>query len=434
MTLAIIGFGYSGAMVLANVVRAAAAPCTVYLITETLDPRGVAYATRNPFHLLNVRAENMSAVAEDADHFVRWLAQHHAGHYTAKDFVPRSIYGDYLEAIWQETQALAQQKHILIRHVPSRAVAIQQGTVPAVLTARGDAIAAPHIVLAVGHEVKPILTGLPAASVLQNPWKDDAFADAAAWASPVALMGMGLTAIDVLFSLRHAGYTGEVIACSRRGYVPQAHQDTVRAFAFAAEEIAAQKTLRGMLRMVRRAVAHHGDWRAVVDALRPHTQALWQRLSPRDQQRFLTRLSPLWNTHRHRMAPEIAARLAAERASGGLRLLSAPDLAVKATEDALLLTCDGETVTPSRLINCTGLELNLARSANPLLRQLLAEGLVEPHGSLLGVVADPSLRAWGRLHPHLFVLGSLLTGQLLESTAVPELRVQAARIAHSILS
>jgi uncharacterized NAD(P)/FAD-binding protein YdhS len=35
---------------------------------------GLAYSTGNPRHLLNVRADNMSAFADEPDHFARWLA------------------------------------------------------------------------------------------------------------------------------------------------------------------------------------------------------------------------------------------------------------------------------------------------------------------------------------------------------------------------
>jgi uncharacterized NAD(P)/FAD-binding protein YdhS len=65
--------------------------------------RGLAYATGNPRHLLNVRAANMSAFADDPDHFARWLwTQVDVPHFGADPefrFVSRSLYGRYLESL-----------------------------------------------------------------------------------------------------------------------------------------------------------------------------------------------------------------------------------------------------------------------------------------------------------------------------------------------
>ncbi len=49
-----------------------------------------------------------------------------------------------------------------------------------------------------------------------------------------------------------------------------------------------------------------GDWRSVVDGLRPHTALLWRSMPPAERQRFLTRLRPFWEVHRHRMALAVA--------------------------------------------------------------------------------------------------------------------------------
>jgi uncharacterized NAD(P)/FAD-binding protein YdhS len=444
MRVAILGFGFSGAMVAANLVRAADAPLTLYIIDPEITARGVAYATENADHLLNVRAANMGAFADAADGFAQWLmtdaakqaqaARGIARNFSGSDFAPRALYGDYLQSVWQQTQEIAAQKKMDIKLIPSRAVAVQAGATPAVLTERGDAIAVDRIVLAVGHEVRPIWPQLPASSIIHNPWAAGALDGAAQWAAPVMLVGTGLTAVDMVLTLRKAGYAGEILAGSRHGWLPQAHAVPSAIFSCAAEEMAAQKTLRQWVQWLRNSLRHVGEWRVVIDALRPHTQRIWQSLATPDQQRFLTKLLPFWNVHRHRMAPDIAARIQAEIAAGTLRILSTKRMTVIATEGGqIVVNTASQRYTPSRILNCTGPELNIARSANPLLRQLLADGLVEPHVNGLGITADTQLRAWGRLHPNLYAMGALLTGQLLESTAVPELRAQAAMIAHAIV-
>ena len=434
-------------MAAANLVRLGESPLTLYLIDENHDALGVAYGTTNPEHLLNVRASNMSAFADQPEHFVQWLGGSEAAakkaafglekKYEAGDFVPRMLYGDYLQSIWQETQQRAAAKNIQLKLVPTRAVAVQggsEGTEIAIFTERGDAIAIDNIILALGHETKAIFPEIRQAAMLQNPWGTGAFDGAANWSSPVLLIGTGLTAIDVMLSLRRAGYAGEIVMASRRGMMPQMHAVPTAICSFTAEEISNAKTLSTMLKMLRTKIAACGDWRAAIDALRPHTQTLWQRLTSREQQRFLTQLLPIWNVHRHRCAPEIAAAMHEEIMRSKTRLVSGKKIAVREEAGQLYVALGKEKIAPSRIINCTGFELNLARSSNLLLRQLLATGMVEAHATGQGIAADKYGRAWGNAYPQLYAIGSLLTGQLLESTAVPELRQQAQQVAHTILN
>lgn len=410
--IAIIGFGFSGLMLVANLLRRANAPLEIYIIDPVLNARGMAYSTPYDVHLLNVRAANMHAFADEQDHFVQWLAQHHA-HYTPQDFVPRRIYGEYLESIWNHAQELAAEKKILLKLVPSIAVALhKEGEALHVHTERGDAIAVDTAVLATGNEVKPVHA--PIERVLQEPWAHGALTQAAKEQGPLLLIGTGLTAVDMVLALRAEGYAGEVIAYSRNGLLPQPHRDYGPAEALDANEVNALQTLHQWGSWLRRRT--RGEWRAVIDGLRPFTQSSWQKLRTRQQQIFFKRAASFWGVHRHRMAPQIAQQLADDTKFSVTNRKQFNALASK----------------PTLAINCTGTELNVQRSARPLLRNLLAQRLIEPHGNGIGIAVDTHCRAWGEVYPQLFSIGALMTGQLLESTAVPELRVQARDIAEAL--
>lgn len=440
--VAVIGFGFSGLMVVANLVRGATAPLLIYVIDPALDARGVAYGTTCPQHLLNVSASRMGAFADDIGGFYGWLqtpegeaaSQRVCGRsdFASRDFVPRMLYGDYLESIWRATQEQAAAKSIPIKLVPSVASAITPAPL-AVLTERGDAVAVDQVVLAVGHEFKPIFPQLAGEGVIQHPWKADAFAGAAQWASPVMLLGSGLTAIDMLLLLRARGYTGEVVAVSRSGALPQPHRHDVVPYTLDLEALLQQKTPSKMLRSIRAAISAHGDWRGVLDSLRPHMRVLWQSLSTHDQQRFQRRIGTRWSTHRHRMAPEIALRVETERVAASFRVVATKRPDTSRHDGKMEVKLGAEIIHPSRIIHCVGPELNVARSARNVLKQAVADGLIEPHRNGQGITADPHGRALGTTYPHLYAVGSLLTGQWLESTAVPELRQQAAQVAQAIL-
>jgi uncharacterized NAD(P)/FAD-binding protein YdhS len=449
--IAILGFGFSGLMVAATLVREAVEGTLLYIIADDLSALGLAYGTVDLDHLLNVPAGKMGAFADTIDGFLKWLTSYDGAQakqqleiavaYGAEDFVPRALYGRYLQSIWRDTQALAQKRGILLKLVEARATYIRRDNALAILTERGDAIAVDRIVLATGHEVKPILPHVTAPYIVQDPWAKEAFAGAAEWAAPVALMGVGLTAVDVVMRLRNLGYKGEIIAFSRHGLLPQPHRSGLGAYSWNQTELFAQQNLQQLVRYVRSKVTQHqaagGDWREVIDALRPHTQTLWQKLTLRDQQRFLTRLLSFWNVHRHRMAPEIAARIQAEITKGGLRIIASKQYRVLMEEGRITLALHAEGAEhlfyPSRIINCTGPQMDVTRSAKTLLRQAVADHVIEPHATTLGIAVDPNHRAWGTAYPALYVVGPLMTGQLLESTAVPELRIQAAQVAACIL-
>ncbi len=444
--IAILGFGFSGLMVVSQLVRRAPAQTICYIVADDLNALGVAYSTHNIQHLLNVPANKMGAFPDVVDGFSCWLETQDAAlarqrlgisaEYAPTDFVPRALYGAYLQSIWEETQRQAVARGIFLKLVESCATGIASRNGLAVLTERGDAIAVDHVVLATGNAPKTILPELPASVVIQDPWSSHAFANAHEWASPVMLMGMGLSGVDVVLSLRSAGYTGEVIAFSRHGLVPQAHAPVSSIFAFDKQALLAQPSLAGLVRLVRQALAEHLEWRPVVDALRPYTALLWQRLTLREQQRFLRRMLSIWNVYRHRMAPDIAATIREEIMRTTLRVVASPAYTVRMEEAQPVVTlhigAKEEVVRPSRIVNCTGLQMAVAQFSSPLFKQALADGLIEPHATGLGIAVDPHLRAWGAAYPHLYAIGTLATGQLLESTAVPELRQQALQVAMAL--
>ena len=90
----------------------------------------------------------------------------------------------------------------------------------------------------------------------------------------------------------------------------------------------------------------------------------------------------------------------------------------------------------SWIVNATGPEPDLTRSASPLVQQLFADGYVTAGPLRMGwaTTADGQLcDSLGNPVPGLWTLGCTRKGELLESTAVPEIRAQAAALATSIV-
>lgn len=443
-TVAIVGAGFSGTLLAVHLLRAARTPLHVVLIERSGRPgRGLAYASPNASHLLNVRVANMSALPEQPAHFRDWLrTQGLAAGLPdggAPAFVPRQVYGTYLEALLADAQASAADG-VRCTCLGTAVTAIgADGAGWRLQLTDGTTLAAAQAVLCLGNfpPAPPcaLPDELPAGCYVADPWDAAALA-AVPSAATVLIAGTGLTMVDVLLSLLDRGHRGPVVAVSRRGLLPQAHAAVAAPWPCVPDD-AGFGRLRALLAAVRAGVrTAGGDWRAVIDGLRPHTQRLWAALPAAERRRFLRHLRPYWEVHRHRLAPPVAARLHAALAGGQLRVIPARLHGIRASADGRLHArgrwrggSDTFALDADVLINCTGPQCDYARIADPLLRDALDRGLLRADALGLGLDADEDgglLDAAGRPQPGLYGLGPLVRGRVWELTAVPELRFAAA--------
>jgi uncharacterized NAD(P)/FAD-binding protein YdhS len=275
--------------------------------------------------------------------------------------------------------------------------------------------AAPRLGAAAGH---PAYVG--------DPW-DHARVARLAGARRVLVAGTGLTTVDVALTL--AGGP-EIVAVSRHGLVPAAHADRDPPTAVPAVRPGDCVTADALAERVE-AAAREAERRAVVDGLRPVTQAIWRGLPAAEQQRFVERHSRRWEIVRSRMAPAVAEQIAALRARGALRVLAARiERAEPLPGERLAVTLSGgRRLEVDGLVNATGPAWDPREGDSALLHALLADGLATPGPVGLGLRTEADGRLPGT---EVFALGALRRGELWESVAVPELREQAAAVAAAI--
>lgn len=139
--VAIVGGGFSGSLLAINLMRHDGPRATL-----VEKGPGLAYSTPSPDHLLNVRAANMSALPDDPNHFVRWLATH--GTSQGDQFVPRALYGRYLTELLEQAHNNAPDR---LRVVRATATAIDQQHTVQIQLNNGDRIDADTAVLALGN-------------------------------------------------------------------------------------------------------------------------------------------------------------------------------------------------------------------------------------------------------------------------------------------
>jgi uncharacterized NAD(P)/FAD-binding protein YdhS len=449
-TVAIIGAGASGTLAAIHLLRRARQPFEVVLFDRLSAPgHGIAYGSEVEAHLLNVRAGNMSGLPDEPRHFVDWLHQADVGDEwrvaVPTDFVPRQLYARYLEATLRAAQASATSGvRLTVRQEEVTALAPDQRTLA---LDGGATLTADRSVLALGNFLPQPLLGYQAPSdsgVYDDPWAA-ASLDGLDPASPVLLVGTGLTMIDVVVSLvLERRHTGPISAVSRRGLLPRVHGGPGGYTRAWVESELPSDTL-GLLRRVRQEVgvaaeAGH-DWRGVVDSLRPVTQALWQRASAGERERFLRHVQPYWDTHRHRIAPRIGRVVAEVQATGQLSVRAGRVTRIEPGPTGVRVDVAARrgghwSTDVARVINCTGPAVNVNRLNDPLVASLLAGGLVRPDALNLGLATTAEGRlvdASGSPTERLFTLGPMRRGELWETTAVPDIRAQAARLGEVLL-
>ena len=143
-------------------------------------------------------------------------------------------------------------------------------------------------------------------------------------------------------------------------------------------------------------------WRAAVDALRPHSSAIWQAFGEAEKRRFMRHARPWWDVHRHRIATEVAQRLKDLIGSGQLEVVAGRIRSMRETEDGVEVEIArrGRDRTELRrfdtVVNCTGPLGAMARSANPVVRQMLDDGLIAVDPLGIGLDVDERDRAGDR--------------------------------------
>lgn len=438
----IIGGGAAGAALVAQLARRPGAPAIDWVVGAPAPGRGIAYATDDASHLLNVRAAAMSSIGGAAPgDFAEYLRGRGFDN-VAADFVPRALYGDYVQ------HALAQAGHLPTVHAAQATAlrALPDNRLEVTLD-DGSTLVADEVVLAIGALPARALPGVSPAALASGAYAIDAWHELAPSQPPeqVLVVGTALSAIDVLLTAAQRWPRAQLTAISRHGRWPRLHAPGVLAPFDGTDALLAHMESRAdvanWLRSLREAAREPGaEWRAVIDGLRAATPRLWQSLDAHQRRRFLRHLKPLWDIARHRVPQETAAKIDALRDSGRLRVFAArlAEVDVGATR-ALRVQLRNAGATQEFetdfAIQATGLDLDARSTSHPLVRQLVDDGLAGADPLGLGLSASPDgrlLRADGSTWPNLHATGILLSGALWETSAMREIGAQATALAERL--
>jgi uncharacterized NAD(P)/FAD-binding protein YdhS len=180
----------------------------------------------------------------------------------------------------------------------------------------------------------------------------------------------------------------------------------------------------------------------IIDALRPNTQKIWQQFTAEEKAKFMARVRHLWGVARHRIPFVSYDTIMKEQVNQQLNILAGKITSVQENKDGIEVkiwdkrTKHEVSVMVGAIINCTGPETNITKSNNVLLNQLYAEGIINQDPLFLGISTNcknyKTLQKNGAENQNIYAIGSLLKGELWETTAVSDLRVQAKELAQEL--
>jgi len=455
-TIVIVGAGFSGASVAINLLRLSYwRPSRIVLVDRAPRmARGAAYAERSHPYLLNVPAGRMSMNSSDPLEFLKF-AQRRLPDATEDDFLPRALYGEYLESVLLDAET-ASPAHVQLHRVRGEVCGIERtgGTSPfRIELDDGTSFVADDVVLALGNPPPANLPGTrslhDSPRYVSDPWNSQL---ALQPGETALVIGTGLTMADTVIAGSEAANDGVTFhAISRHGMIPPSQTafrhaagcDGDDATLLRAASFSARRLLHTVRELTDDVQRRGGDWREAITRVRNLAPSLWQRLPTRERKRFLRHARPYWDVHRHRLPQQTLAKLDQLQRDEKLHVHAGRLLNFELVGEKIRVSWrprgsdEIQTMLVDRVINCTGADYNPARSHDPLMRSLLGQGMAAPDTLGLGLRTGTHgavIDSRNRVASNLYYIGPMLRADHWECTAAQELRGHAERLAHHLVT
>lgn len=449
--IAIIGGGASGTIAAIHLLKKFKTPVSIFLLEKNQKAlfRGAAYASLLDYEPLNVQADKMSIFADTPNDFYDWLlankASESSGPLTPGSFVSRRWFGDYIAERLVEAKKQAQNAEFkaIIGEVSDIAFDKSSKTYR-IIQRDGAVLHANYLVFATGNEAPADVLNNYEKALLGNryvasPWHINPFENLKPHYR-VLIIGTGLTMVDHVVSLQKRNHHSKIYAFSRHGYLPlpQITGDNTYKIEVNSRNVQLAGLLAGLRLSAADAQMNKVDWQHVINALRDETPRIWQCFSLQSKQKFLSRLKAFWEVHRHRMPRASADVIGAMLANGRFEVLAGHKKGITTSNGEIVFQFNAKSgkqeksVPVDFVINCTGPSGNYWETGNWLIKNLLAKGWMQQDDLKLGIVTGADgeiITAGGEPLLNAFAIGPLRKASEWESTAVREIKNQAARLA-----
>ncbi|MFF2082229.1 FAD/NAD(P)-binding protein [Nocardia sp. NPDC058176] len=474
MRIGIIGAGVAAVGLLDALADTGREPGTITVFEGSAALwRGRAYQHDVPAVRVNAPPALMSVRAEDRAHFERWLlrrpdAAEFLDHGLGQPIVPRAMYGEYLEQTARTAITRLRRDGWRVSVVNDRVTDFAAGAPVVLRTEGGAAHTVDRVVLGVGGgrpRDRYGLTGAPGYFV--EPYPLARTLPEVGAEAHVAVIGSGLTAVDIAAGLAEQGHRGPITLLSRTGVLPFVQQrplplaprhlipaaalslvangpvtfdevialmraelaDLGEDFSDFAAELLATGTEDPVLRLRRQLDAVDSPLlgrRLLTMAIRTIGPILWPALREEDRTMLRERNSRTISSLSSPMVPHNARIL--------LRLLDSGQLTLRGGVTEITRHSAGFTVTDDTewsadvVINAVNPPAyTTPQDTESLVARLLDTGAAAlvPTGGLHAEAATRRLRPGGDWH----VLGNVAADSMFIATNPPGLATEAARLA-----
>jgi uncharacterized NAD(P)/FAD-binding protein YdhS len=457
---------------------------------------GEAYQNDLSTNLLNTRADTMSATRGRSHEFLNWLRAREADwrpefpdvEIEKGAYLPRPLFGRYLESVFAETERQAVAAEIELRLVRGEAldVAPRAAGFEVVLT-DGTQIEADFLMLCPGNlpsNAFPHLEGTE--GYFNSPYPLDQITVSIDQDAPVGVIGSSLSAIDTLVGLSHQGHIGKLVCASRRGRLPSVRGQNNRRYHpeiltvdnvhKLAQAAGGQLTLEEAAQLIVKEIEHVDDhpfdlsdvlnqdagaydylqteialaqgkerlWQSAIYSLNGVIDTVWHYLAEADKARFMRDYRSLWLSYRVSFPVQNALRLQQMMRTDRFTLLSGlKSVDYDPSSRRFLLECIdprsglSSMVRTPYVINATGYTSDVKDSSVPLIRNLLSRNLARP-SPYTGFEVDfdtGTVQSDSPYHSdHLYALGALAAGTWLFTNAFDVNVRYAGQAAHRIVT
>ncbi|MFD8103466.1 FAD/NAD(P)-binding protein [Nocardia fluminea] len=476
MRIGIIGAGVAAVGLLDALACADGAPGTITVFEGSAALwRGRAYQRDVPAVRVNAPPALMSARARDRGHFQDWLAQRpdavpFLDPELGQPIVPRAMYGEYLEQSARASIDRLRRDGWQVSVVNERVSSLAQEHPVILRTEGGVTYPVDRVVLCVGSGRPRDQYGLTGATgYFDEPYPLARTLTEVDPGARVAVIGSGLTAVDIAAALTENGHRGPITLLSRSGILPFVQQrprplsprhltaaaaldlvasgaveftevvallraelaDLGEDFDEFAAEIRATSSENPVLRLRRQLADVDSPLlgrRLLTMAIRTMGPILWPALTETDRVMLRTDHYRTISSLSSPMVPHNAKILLRLLDSGQVRLRTGPT-AIAADGTGFTLT-DESVWTADIVINAVNPPAYVTpQDTESLMSRLLHSGTAEfaHNGGLLAAPRTRALRA-GTWH----VLGNLAADSMFIATNPPGLAAEAALLAEHL--
>lgn len=489
ISIGVVGGGAAAVCLIDTLARSGGDPGTLTLFEPSPHLwRGRAYQVDTETLRVNATPDDMSVRAGDLGHFERWLqtrdrvtgVSQGIDRLSGARFAPRPVYGDYLEesayAALGELRRSGWRVDIIGEAVTSAARLPNQVR----LSTGRQSQTFDYVVLCVGGDSPKDVYGLAGTpGFVGDPYPLSGTLADIGETEHVAVIGSGLTAIDIVLSLAARGHQGPISLLSRRGVLPGVRQRPVRFELrhLTPERIGTAAAGRRELSIEDVAAVLRAEFRdagadldaVVQEIIRVDLEDPVDRLrrqidevdSPQLGLRILQRAVPetgpdVWPRLREEdkiqvlrahyrtimslccpMPPSSAAVLLDLVESGQLEMFSGLLDITPAHEGGFeVLAADGTELRADRVVSAVNAsEGRIPTSALSLVTSLIRARAASrhPHGGLQLARASSRLTSNGRPDPRLYGLGNIAAGALFFTFGIPSLVDRSQDIVGAIL-